>query len=75
MPDEIVPPSAPMTAPVPAPKPATVPLHEWAQAITVSDKRVELVNAFFAVEHAAGRDHDTEANYAARLLAFANAPA
>lgn len=64
-----------------APIAEAVPLEEqvscadWCARKSESDRRVELIGAFFSVESSAGRHHDLPANYATRFVAFTNAPA
>lgn len=45
----------------------TVPLDEFCRDISRGDRRLELISAFQHMERAAGREHDTEANYRARF--------
>ena len=45
---------------------ATVPLDEWCRGQSATDRRVELLGCFAYRERAAGRHHDTPANYAER---------
>lgn len=53
----------------------SVPVAEFVQALSLRDKRVELVNAFLHAERKAGRNHDTESAFERRFAAFANLPA
>ena len=50
-------------------------LEEFCTRVSRTDRRVELLGGFYAVERAAGRVKDTEVAYTKRLGDFANAPA
>lgn len=54
--------------PVPAAFPIT--LDEFMQKLSQRDRRVELVNAFYFTEKAAGSIKDLESNFQARFGAF-----
>lgn len=63
-------------APEPAPAAAeTMALDHFCLSASQTDRRVELLGGFHASETAAGRTADTREAFAARLKAFANAPA
>jgi len=49
-------------------------LDEFCARLSASDKRVETIGAFYAVEKAAGRIKDTESAYSERFAAFVNHP-
>lgn len=69
-------PAAP-AAPTPAPVNPAVPdltVEEFCTRLSGSDKRVELIKAFWFVETKAGRFKDAESNYQARFQAFVNKP-
>jgi hypothetical protein len=50
-------------------------LDEFCQRLSTTDKRVELIGAFYHVEKAAKRGNDTSGNFTARFQAFVNQPA
>lgn len=50
-------------------------LDEFCTRLSGSDRRVEMIGAFFSVEKSAGRTKDTETAYRTRYAAFCNAPA
>ena len=50
-------------------------LAEFCQRLSAGDRRVEMIGAFHYTEKAAGREKDTHSAYAARFVAFCNAPA
>ena len=57
-----------------APVPDKVTLEEFCQHLSKSDKRVELIGAFYHVEKAAGRVKDFESNFESRFVAFTTQP-
>jgi hypothetical protein len=70
----IVPP--PVVAAVAAVPPQTAPivsLDEFMQHHSLSEKRVELLNAFAVMHARAGKTQDTHAGFARAFQAFANA--
>jgi hypothetical protein len=52
-----------------------VTLDEFCARLSGTDRRVELIGAFFKGEQAAGSNKDAEAAYSARFVAFCNQPA
>lgn len=50
-------------------------LDEFCRRLSVTDKRVELIGAFFATEESAGNVSDTAADFAGRYDQFINKPA
>jgi hypothetical protein len=50
-------------------------LDEFCSRLSQTDRRVELIGGFHHSERAAGHSNDTEAAFAARYVAFCNAPA
>ena len=58
-----------------AAEPIDMTLDEFCARTSNTDKRVELLGAFHAVERAAGRIKGFEADFEARYAAFANQPA
>jgi len=63
-------------APTPdAPDAFPLAIDEFCARLSVSDRRVELIGAFHAVEKAAGRIKDLESAFAERFAAFVNQPA
>lgn len=52
-----------------------LPVREFCARLSETDRRVELVSAFYATELAAGRTTDTEQNYSNRFNTFINQPA
>jgi hypothetical protein len=50
-------------------------IDEFCSRTSESDKRVELVSAFFNNERSSGRVNDTFVSYAARYKSFINQPA
>jgi hypothetical protein len=54
--------------------PEDVTLEEFCTRFSRSDRRVELIGGFHAVETKAGRFKDSESAFAARFLAFVNKP-
>lgn len=69
--------AAPAAAPAPAAEPAAFDLtiEEWCRSESQTDRRVELLAAFFADERANGVVKDTAANFKARYADFATRPA
>ena len=51
-----------------------ISLDEFCTRISGTDKRVELIGAFFKMETAAGRTTAVESEFTARLAAFATKP-
>lgn len=51
-----------------------ITLDEFCTRISKTDKRVELIGAFFKMETVAGRTTAIESDFAARLAAFATKP-
>lgn len=49
-------------------------LEEFCTRLSGSDRRVELIGAFHAMERKAGRVKDTEDNFRSRFDAFAKKP-
>lgn len=67
-----------MAAPIVAvaePVAVEVSLNEFCARLSGSDRRVEMIGGFEAVERRAGREKDFEAGYMARFTAFCNQPA
>ena len=62
-----------LTQPDPATEPQT--LDQWAQAASLIDKRVELLNAFVATQRARGVFTRTPPEWSADYAAFASQPA
>lgn len=61
-----------------AESPATefpITAEEFCTRLSVTDRRVELIGAFFHQEQVAGRQRDTHGAFAARFDAFARQPA
>lgn len=52
-----------------------ITLQEFCTRISVNDKRVELIGAFYTTQIAAGVTSATQADFAAKLEDFANQPA
>lgn len=52
----------------------TMPLDEFCRTVSLTDRRVELLAVFRDRERRAGREHDTEGNYAARWSATETSP-
>lgn len=50
-------------------------LEEFCTRLSQSDRRVELIGGFHAMERAAGNTKDVESAYQARFEAFVNQPA
>ena len=50
-------------------------LEEFCARLSGTDRRVELIGAFFKTEQLTGRTKDTEAVFAGRFRAFCNQPA
>lgn len=50
-------------------------LTEVCERMSSTDKRVEMIGAFYSSEKAAGRLKDLESAYRTRFAAFCNAPA
>lgn len=69
LPKEVIPPNPS------AEKPPITQLADFCRFLSLSDKRVSMIGAFFGQEKRAGRMHDTEANYKKRYEAFCCAPA
>ncbi len=65
--------STPAAAPAVAASPQ-ITLHQFALEVSGRDKRVALLHGFLHGEQTARRFKDTEANYEARYLEFANKP-
>lgn len=61
------------TAPPAAPQAPQSALDEFCMHLSLADKRVELIAAFYASEAAAKRLADTADSYKARFEAFVNA--
>lgn len=61
---------------LPQPDPANEPLtlEQWAAARSRSDRQVELLNGFVAVQRAAGRFTATDAEWRTLYAAFAARP-
>ena len=53
----------------------TMPLEQFCQQLSIRDRRVELVNAFFGEMKREGVVKDTEAGFDARFTAFCGRPA
>lgn len=51
-----------------------VALREWCASTSQTDRRVEMLNAFFNIETRAGRVKATPDVFAARYTEFANRP-
>lgn len=49
-------------------------LREFCTHLSVSDKRVEMIGAFFSEEKEAGREKDLKENYSSRYKAFVCRP-
>ncbi len=47
-------------------------LDEYCARLSIADRRVELIGAFYATEKAAGRTKDMESAFAARYTTFIN---
>ncbi|RVT91418.1 hypothetical protein EOD42_22445 [Rhodovarius crocodyli] len=62
---------------LPQPDPATEPLtlDQWAQALSKTDRRVELLNAFVATQRAAGIFTRTATEWGVAYAAFGAQPA
>ena len=58
-----------------APDSFPLPLEEFCQRLSVTDRRVELIGAFYSEETRAGRVKDTESNFSARFNKFVSQPA
>lgn len=58
-----------------APEPAPISLTEFCLSHSKVERSVELLNAFFAIETAAGRTSGTALDFINRLHAFAAQPA
>lgn len=52
-----------------------ITLQEFCTRISVTDKRVELIGAFYTTKLAAGVTNAVQADFAAMLNEFANQPA
>ena len=50
-------------------------IEEFCARLSKTDRRVELIGGFYAVESAAGRVKDLESAFAARYTKFINQPA
>ena len=64
----------PALDPQPVEPAATVPLDEFCQDLSRTDKRVELIAVFVHRERAAGRHHDTPEAYATRYAGTHDSP-
>ena len=49
-------------------------LEEFCTRLSATDKRVELIGAFYFVEKSADRTKDYESEYQSRFTAFVNKP-
>lgn len=67
--------SAAATAAEPVANAPTLTLTEFCRRTSETDRRTELLAAFFSDESRAGRLKDTAEAYAARLQEFLNKPA
>jgi hypothetical protein len=50
-------------------------IAEFCARLSESDRRVELISAFYNDERSGGRNNDTFSNYSARFQGFINKPA
>lgn len=50
-------------------------LEEFCARLSSTDRRVELIGAFFKTEQSAGRGKASESEFSARFVAFCNQPA
>lgn len=62
-------------AAVAEPERVQVSLSEFCARLSGSDRRVEMIGGFEAVERQAGREKDFEAGYTSRFVDFCNQPA
>ena len=63
-----------MAASEPVPAEQAETLEEFCAAVSMSDRRVELVAGFYADERRSGRAHDTRTAWQARFAAFQRRP-
>lgn len=63
-----------MEAPEPVSADQAETLEEFCAAVSLADKRVELVAGFYADERRSGRFHDTRAAWESRFAAFQRRP-
>lgn len=63
-----------MEAPEPVPADQAETLEEFCAAVSMTDRRVELVAGFYADERRNGRAHDTRDAWQARFAAFQRRP-
>lgn len=59
----------------PTPSSEVLTLAQWAEETSRTDRRVELLNGFVAVQRASGRFHASRADWTADYAAFAASPA
>lgn len=52
-----------------------IAIAEFCSRLSESDRRVELISAFYNYERSGGRNNDTFDNYSARFKSFINKPA